>query len=70
MKTGASAEKQSGLEGFSFGRRGLSPQPPTSRIMRGRSPGLSVLVYLGYNLFGANSALFVQCQAQSGPAHR
>lgn len=46
----------------------LQPQLPISWVMWHHSPQLPVLVYLSYNLFGANSTLFVQCQAQSVPA--
>lgn len=46
----------------------LQPQLPTSRVMQHFPPQLPVPVYLSYNLFGANSTSFVQCQAQSVPA--
>lgn len=54
--------------GVQLWEKGAPPQLQTSLVMRGRSLRLSGLVYLGYNLSGATSTSFVQCQAQSGPA--
>lgn len=68
VKIGTSGEKPSALEEFVSGRRELLPQLLTSQVVWGCSPHLSLLTYRGYNLCGANSTSFAQCQVQSVPA--